>query len=125
MCIWPVVSRICERGSPGLAALAQDVLRQKPANGAVFAFRGRRGDRIKLLFWDGQGFLSLLQSLGAWPLPLAECCGWVDAADISTARDAVGGDRLATSGLGYSASACGVILRSNYLYLYGALAYFW
>ena len=42
------------KGIAGLAALAQDVLRQKPANGAVFAFRGRRGDRIKLLFWDGQ-----------------------------------------------------------------------
>ena len=34
------------KGIAGLAALAQDVLRQKPANGAVFAFRGRRGDRI-------------------------------------------------------------------------------
>ncbi|WP_242496012.1 IS66 family insertion sequence element accessory protein TnpB [Sphingobium cupriresistens] len=36
--------------------LAQTVLRQKPASGAVFAFRGRRGDRLKLLYWDGQGF---------------------------------------------------------------------
>ncbi|WP_327437267.1 hypothetical protein [Sinorhizobium meliloti] len=26
----------------GLAVLAQDVLRQKPTGGAVFAFRGRR-----------------------------------------------------------------------------------
>ena len=44
------------KGIAGLAALAQDVLRQRPSSGAVFAFRGRRGDRIKLLFWDGQGF---------------------------------------------------------------------
>lgn len=44
------------KGIAGLAALTQDVLRQKPASGAVFAFRGRRGDRIKILFWDGQGF---------------------------------------------------------------------
>jgi len=44
------------KGIAGLAALAQDVLRQKPSSGAVFAFRGRRGDRIKLLYWDGQGF---------------------------------------------------------------------
>ncbi|GAA5658184.1 hypothetical protein Brsp06_04568 [Brucella sp. NBRC 13694] len=36
--------------------LAQDVLRQKPTGGAVFAFRGRRGDRVKLLYFDGQGF---------------------------------------------------------------------
>ena len=37
-------------------ALVQSSLRQQPASGSVFAFRGRRGDRIKLLFWDGQGF---------------------------------------------------------------------
>ena len=29
------------KGVEGLAALAQDVLRQKPTGGAVFAFRGR------------------------------------------------------------------------------------
>lgn len=44
------------KGISGLAMLAQTVLRQKPASGAVFAFRGRRGDRLKLLYWDGQGF---------------------------------------------------------------------
>lgn len=44
------------KGIAGLAVLAQDVLHQTPASGAVFAFRGRRGDRIKLLYWDGQGF---------------------------------------------------------------------
>ena len=33
------------KGIEGLAALAQDVLRQKPTGGAVFAFRGRRGVR--------------------------------------------------------------------------------
>ena len=44
------------KGIAGLSALTQDVLRQKPTSGAVFAFRGRRGDRLKLLYWDGQGF---------------------------------------------------------------------
>jgi len=34
------------KGIAGLSTLAQDVLRQKPASGAVFAFRGRRGDRL-------------------------------------------------------------------------------
>jgi hypothetical protein len=38
------------KGIEGLAALAQDVLRQKPTGGAVFAFRGKRGDRLKLLY---------------------------------------------------------------------------
>lgn len=44
------------KGIVGLVALSQDVLRQKPSSGAVFALRRRRGDRIKLLLWDGQGF---------------------------------------------------------------------
>ena len=44
------------KGIAGLSAIAQDVLRQKPASGAVFVFRGRKGDRIKVLYWDGQGF---------------------------------------------------------------------
>ena len=44
------------KGIAGLSALAQDGLRQDPAGGAVFAFRGRSGDRLKLLYWDGQGF---------------------------------------------------------------------
>ena len=34
------------KGIVGLTALTQDVLRQKPASGAGFAFRGRRGDPL-------------------------------------------------------------------------------
>ena len=59
------------KGIEGLAALAQDQLRQKPAGGAVFAFRGRRGDRLKLLYWDGQGFCLYYKVLerGRFPWP--------------------------------------------------------
>jgi len=36
-----------------------------PGSGAIFGFRGKRADRIKLLWWDGQGFiLSLAESKG-------------------------------------------------------------
>ena len=38
------------KGIDGLMARVQSSLRQKPASGSVFALRGRRGDRIKLLF---------------------------------------------------------------------------
>lgn len=44
------------KGIDGLAALAQSVLLKDPCSGALFVFRGRRGDRIKILHWDGQGF---------------------------------------------------------------------
>ena len=59
------------KGIGGLAAIAQDVLRQKPAGGAAFAFRGRRGDRIKLLYFDGQGFCLYYKILqkGRFPWP--------------------------------------------------------
>jgi transposase len=43
------------KGMCGLALMAQEVLKQNPHSGALFAFRGRRGDLIKLLWHDGQG----------------------------------------------------------------------
>jgi transposase len=43
------------RGFTGLTAIAQTVLEQKPFSGHVFVFRGRRGDLIKVLWWDGDG----------------------------------------------------------------------
>ena len=42
-------------GFDGLAALVQGALTQDPFSGHVFVFRGRRGDIVKLLWWDGQG----------------------------------------------------------------------
>jgi transposase len=56
---------------PGIRTLTQDVLRQKPAGGAVFAFRGRKGDRLKLLYWDGQGFCLYYKVMerGRFPWP--------------------------------------------------------
>jgi transposase len=43
------------KGMDGLAMLAQQVLAQDPFGGALFAFRGKRGGLIKLLWFDGQG----------------------------------------------------------------------
>lgn len=43
------------RGIDGLAALVQSALTQDPFSGHIFVFRGKRGDIIKLLRWDGQG----------------------------------------------------------------------
>ena len=43
------------RGFTGLSAVAQTALQQDPFAGHVFVFRGRRGDLIKLLRWDGDG----------------------------------------------------------------------
>ena len=43
------------RGFVGLSAIVQTVLKEQPFSGHAFAFRGRRGDLIKLLWWDGDG----------------------------------------------------------------------
>lgn len=43
------------RGFDGLASIAQEKLGADPFGGHVFVFRGRRGDLVKLLWWDGDG----------------------------------------------------------------------
>jgi transposase len=43
------------KGFDGLAARVQTVLQLDPHGGALFVFRGRRGDLLKVLWWDGQG----------------------------------------------------------------------
>ncbi len=43
------------RGFVTLAAQAEQTLQQDPFNGHMFVFRGRRGDLIKIIWWDGQG----------------------------------------------------------------------
>jgi transposase len=44
------------RSFDGLAAAAEHVLRLDPLSGHLFVFRGRRGDRVKILYWDGDGY---------------------------------------------------------------------
>ena len=43
------------KGMDGLAVLVQTTLAINAFSGHVFVFRGRRGDLIKLLWWDGDG----------------------------------------------------------------------
>jgi transposase len=43
------------RGFDGLSALVQTKLEKSPLSGQVFIFRGRRGDLVKLIWFDGDG----------------------------------------------------------------------
>jgi transposase len=56
----------------GLAMQVQQVLSQNPLDGAVFAFRGRSGGLIKLLWHDGIGLCLLTKRLERghfiWPM---------------------------------------------------------
>ncbi|SNS41768.1 transposase [Granulicella rosea] len=49
------------RGFQGLSAQVQTVLEQQPFSGHVFVFRGRRGDIVKLLWFDGDGLRLLFK----------------------------------------------------------------
>ena len=59
------------RSIQGLGAIAQTVLHENPLSGHVFVLRGRNGDRIKLLHYDGQGFCMFYKVIGrstfTWP----------------------------------------------------------
>ena len=60
------------KGLDGLAVLAQQVLAENPHSGALFAFRGKRGDLIKLLWYDGQGLCLFSKRMDTgrfvWPM---------------------------------------------------------
>ena len=43
------------RGFVGLSGIVQTALQENPFSGQVFLFRGRRGDLIKVLWFDGDG----------------------------------------------------------------------
>ncbi|MBU0640438.1 MAG: IS66 family insertion sequence element accessory protein TnpB [Planctomycetes bacterium] len=45
------------RGFDRLAEQAQQVTRQHPRSGHLFVFRSRRGDRLKALYWDRDGYV--------------------------------------------------------------------
>ncbi len=51
------------KGFTGLSALIQTALASNPFGGHLFVFRGRRGDLIKVLWWDGTGLCLMAKRL--------------------------------------------------------------
>jgi len=60
------------KGIDGLSMLVQELLKLDPFSGHLFAFRGRRGGLLKILYWDGQGFCLFAKRLEkgrfVWPI---------------------------------------------------------
>ena len=83
------------RGFDGLAALVQTRLDADPFSGQVFVFRGRRGDRIKILWWDGDGlclfakrlesgrFVEILMTVAVWSPLFQMECGIIPSTNIA------------------------------------------
>ena len=59
------------RGHDGLAATVQNELGLDPHSGLTVIFRSKRGDRLKILVWDGTGLVMVYKRLEqgsfTWP----------------------------------------------------------
>jgi transposase len=71
VCLQPQDGR---KGIDGLAAVVTTHLSRDPLGGDLFVFRNRRGDRLKILAWQGDGFALYLRRLerGTFAFPSAD-----------------------------------------------------
>ncbi len=51
------------RGFNTLAAQTEKVLAEDPYSGHLFVFRGRRGDLLRIIWWDSQGACLFMKRL--------------------------------------------------------------
>jgi transposase len=60
ICVEPQDGR---KSFDGLQAVVRDHLARDPLSGDLYVFRNRRGDRLKVLAWQGDGFALYLRRL--------------------------------------------------------------
>ena len=90
------------RGFTGLSGMVQTALEQNPFSGQVFVFRGKRGDLIKLLWWDGDGLCLFAKRLERGTIHLAASDERHGVAHIRRScrccwKGSIGGDRCAVT----------------------------
>lgn len=71
------------KGYDGLARLAREVVDQDPLSGHLFVFANRKRDRVKILYWDRDGYAVWMKRLERgtfrWPAPGAARVEWTGA----------------------------------------------
>ena len=69
----------------GLAAVVASHLARDPLSGDLYVFRNRRGDRLKILAWQGDGFALYLRRLerGTFRFPAAAAAVSVTATELA------------------------------------------
>jgi transposase len=86
------------RGFDGLATIVQEKLTADPFAGHLFVFRGRRGDLIEVLWWDGDGLCLFAKRLErgrfVWP-QAAEGAIHLTSAQLSMLLEGIGWRRPA------------------------------
>lgn len=55
----------------GLVTMVREELGRDPQCGDLYVFRGRRGDQIKILFYDQRGYCMLVKRLDEGTFPIA------------------------------------------------------
>jgi hypothetical protein len=64
------------KGFAALAAQAEQATKQSPFSGHMFVFRGRHGDRIKIIWWVSHGRATGSSDHGASKAPVCSPSGW-------------------------------------------------
>ena len=59
----------------GLSVLAQEVIKENPLQGHLFVFRNKQADKIKLLWWDRNGFAIFYKRLEKGRFKFPKCHG--------------------------------------------------
>jgi transposase len=74
VCLQPQDGR---KSFDGLAAVVTAHLARDPLSGDLFVFRNKRGDRLKILAWQGDGFALYMRRLerGTFQFPKASAAG--------------------------------------------------
>jgi transposase len=97
VCLTPVDMR---RSFDGLSAMVHQVLDADPLSGHLFVFGSRRGDRVKILYWDRDGYALWYKRLesGTFRLPRGEGGGTeISRADLALVLEGIEVSRAARS----------------------------